>query len=578
MFPSYRKPRGAVNGGARGIFVHPAGRFFYNGCFSRRENGQTFAEHAAQPDMTQQRSRSFLVKTAGVVGVATLASRVTGMMRDMVTASFFGTGYIWDAFVVAYRIPNLFRRLFGEGALSGAVIPIVTESLEREGRPAANRLSNNILCVTAAFLALLTGAVAAVLAVLLLTCEGGASRIQLIYRLTLVMTPFLFFICLAGVLMGVLNALRHFFVPALSTVILNVVVIAAVVCVCPFIAGGKLSQIYGVGWGIVLAGVLQLLSQVAIYRRDGMSLQPRFDLHDTGLRRLVKLMIPSVIGLSIAQINILVSSVMAVSLGAGAVSALYYGDRLMEFPQGLFGVSIATAALPVMAQAAARRDMDGLRHALHDSLALSLLVMVPAFAGFVALGRPIVQVLFEHGRFTALSTANTVWALDFYAAGLFAFAGGRVVTQAFYAVQDTRTPVRIGVFVVALNLGLNAALMPFLYHVGLALANTISSAVNFYLLLRFLDARIGGVSYRKVLDTLARSALVSAVMAPAAAWLYGFLAGLSPAPGLLWRIGALSAALVAGVAITAGGYLLLRVPEAGHIFDGLMRRLRPQAD
>lgn len=527
--------------------------------------------------MKEKKTRSFILKTVGVVGSATFTSRITGMIRDMATAAVFGTGFIWDAYVVAFRIPNLFRRLFGEGALSGAVIPVATDYLTNKGKTEANRFLNNLISAAAVFLFGLTALVIAILLGLLKFSPHLTPRLELIYRLAATMMPYLLLICLTGVFMGILNALKHFFVPAISTVILNLSIIGAVFLVCPLLGAEKTTQIFAVAGAVVFAGIIQLASHFYMFRKKGMHFKFSLNLFQPGLVRVYKLMLPSILGLSITQINILVSSFMAVYLGSGAVSALYYGDRLMEFPQGLFGVSIATAILPVMAEKISLKDTGAMRDVLHYALDLCMLIMIPATAGYLAIGSPIVSLLFERGNFDPVSTANTAWALGFYSLGLFAFAGSKVLTHAFYSLQDTKTPVKIGIAVVIINLIGNYILMQYLYHAGLALANSISAIVNFYLLLRFMDAKIGCISYRRLGSVIARSALASAAMFFVVKYVYISVFGLLGNTGTLCKATSIFTAVGAGMVTVFGGYLLLGIDEARNFSRSFVKRLKSPA-
>jgi putative peptidoglycan lipid II flippase len=456
-----------------------------------------------------------IARSAGVVGGATLLSRILGAVRDIVVASFFGTGMVADAFIAAFRIPEFLRRLFGEGSLSIAFVPVYTDHLRRHGREAADRLAASALRSLALVLALVTVAGMAAVPWLVQVLAPGFSQSTDKFALTVVlartMWPYLWFIGMVALCMGILNVLGHFAAPALSPVCLNLAMIAALV------VGG-----YGVAteadlavWlaaGVVVGGALQLGLQVPFLVRHKVCFWRRAPLWHEGLGRVARLMGPVLFGAAVFQINSLVITLLASLLPQGSVAYLYYADRLVQFPLGVFGFAVATAVLPTLSHQAAAGRIEAMGQTCGHAIRLVFFITLPATVGLIVLREPIVSLLFQRGAFDAQSMRLTAGALLYYAMGLWAFSAVRIVLNAFYALQDTRTPVRIAIVSIGANGLLGWALMGPMGHQGLALALTIASAGNFFLLAAALRRRLGVLGGHVIAVSIAKSGFCAAAM------------------------------------------------------------------
>ena len=447
-----------------------------------------------------------VARAAGVVGAATLASRIMGYARDMAMSWGFGTGPAADAFYVAYRIPNLLRELLAEGSMSAAFIPVFSETLAKESRESARHLANAVFARLLVILAVLTvlGIIFAPY-VVKLVAWGWAYKAEhdkylLGVTLTRIMFPYLLFIGLAALAMGMLNSLRSFLTPALSPVMLNVMQISAVVLSFQFLP----DPIIGVAAGVVLGGLFQFLIQVPELRKQGMIMRPQFEPTHPGVKRIGRLALPVFVSSSVIQLNIFIGTIFASFLATGSITYLFYGMRFIHFPLGIFGIAIATAVLPTMSAQAARREMRDFRETLSFGLRLVFFIMFPAMVGLITLRVPIVNLLLEHGQFDHISTQGVAAALLYYAVGLWAFAGVRIVAQAFYALQDTKTPVKIAVVALLANTLLSAAFITWtpLQHGGLALATSLAAMLNIGLLTMQLRLKIGRMDGRRIAKSL----------------------------------------------------------------------------
>jgi putative peptidoglycan lipid II flippase len=521
------------------------------------------------PDAQEHVQRG-VVSAVGSIGVATLASRVLGYVRDMVVAHTFGAGPVTDAFLVAFRIPNLLRRLLAEGALSTAVIPVFTETLTQGGPGAFGRLARAatgaavvVLCVVSALGMLLAPQVVAVMAP---GWRADSALFDLAVTLTRVMFPYLVLVGLAALAMGALNAHHRFFTAALGPAVLNVAMIVAVLG----LAGYTTPPILALAVGVLVGGLGQLLVQLPELRRLGVPLVPSGDWRHPGVARIAHRLWPAVFALAAVQITVVVNTLLASLLPAGTVSYLYYADRVMEFPLGIFGIALATAALPSMSRQAARHELGALRVTLEWTLRMSAFVAVPATVGLLLLGGPIVQLLFQRGEFTAADGVLTAQALAGYAVGLPAFSATRIAAQTFYALGDTRTPVWVGFVSVAVNVVLALVLMWSLRHVGLALASSLSSYVNLLGLCWLLQRRLDGPRGPDLWWSLARTLAASALLGVWCLTLGGLVPGVTLSLGRgPWLI----VALAGGVVVYGLGAAALRSPELSSLL-GMLRRRR----
>ena len=459
-----------------------------------------------------------VARAAGIVGAATLLSRLMGYARDMVMSWAFGTGLVADAFYVAYRIPNLLRELLAEGSMSAAFIPVFTETLAKESKESALRLANAVFARLLVILAVLTvlGIIFAPFVVKTIAWgfQGDIDKYAATVSLTRIMFPYLLFIGLAALAMGMLNSLRSFLAPALSPVMLNIMTISSVVLSIWLLP----EPIYGVAAGVVLGGLFQFLIQLPGLRKQGMMLRPRFQPSHPGVAKVGKLALPILLSSSVTQINIFVSTILASFLATGSITYLFYGMRFIHFPLGIFGIAIATAVLPTMSAQAARGETAAFRETLSLGLRLVFFIMFPAMAGLIALRVPIVNLLLEHGQFDRISTAGTGSALLYYSIGLWAFAGVRIVAQAFYSLQDTKTPVKVAVVAMVTNILLSIVLMGPLGHGGLALATSLAAMLNIGLLTLELRKKIGRMDGTRILSALLRIVPASIAMGAIGWW------------------------------------------------------------
>ncbi len=519
-----------------------------------------------------------VIRSAGIVGAMTFISRLMGFVRDILMAGFFGTSAAMSAFVVAFKIPNLFRALFGEGALSAAFIPVFVETREREGDASAWRLARKVFTATGTALAALVAA-GLVGATVALRWPALSERTAQILSLLRVMLPYMFFICLAAVAMGALNAFGYFALPAAVPWILNAVWIAAIWFVCPRLGNTPEERIYGVAWAVLVAGLLQWTAQLPPMIRLGFRPWPLRPDRDARLARMLMLMGPVALGRAVTQVNVAVDAFLAAAIGKWAAAALYFSERLIYLPMGIFATALSTVLLPLFSGHAARGDETAIRRAVNHALRTLMFVMAPAAVGLWALSRPIVRMSFEWRAFDAHSTLLTARALRFYAAGMIVFSLGKVFVPAFYALQDTRTPVRVGVWTVLLNIIFSIAFMltwPLEYkHAGIAFATVASETLNGLWLALRLHRRLGSPGWSEIGWSVLRSLACAGVMGAVAAATQGAMyrrltaAGASAKPA---QIGAVVGAMAIGMVVYALLSRAVRSPEWNDVLTALRRR------
>jgi putative peptidoglycan lipid II flippase len=452
-----------------------------------------------------------IAKSIGSVSGATLLSRILGYLRDMVVASRFGNGWAADTFYLAFRIPNLLRDLLGEGSLSSGFIPVFSECLVKKGKNEAAALYSAGLGV---LLAILSGVTLlgmtfapAIVRIIAWGWWDKPEQLALAVKLTRIMFPFIAFISLSALAMGVLNSLQIFFIPAVAPMMLSILEIAAVVWLVPLMK----IPVEGLAWGVLLGGLFQFLWQIPTLARNGFLNKIIFRLTPE-IRKIGILIVPVAIGSGVRQLNVLIDQVCASFLPTGSIMALYYANRLYQLPLALFGISVATVALPAMSLAAAKQDLGQLKQTFSLSLRLIMFTLIPSTIGLMILGQPIIRLLFQHGLFNAQGTALTNLALAYYALGLVFFAGAKIGASAFYALQDTKTPVKIAIAAMVLNALLNIILMQFMYVGGLALATTISAVFNMAALVYLLRQRIGSLGARQIWASTQKVMFAAVVM------------------------------------------------------------------
>jgi putative peptidoglycan lipid II flippase len=528
-----------------------------------------------------QQSRANVARNAGIVSLAVMASRVLGLVRDQVFAALFGAGLQYDAFLTAFRIPNLLRDLFAEGALSAAFVTTFTQVQQIKGEQEAFRLSNRVATLLIIVLSLIcfvgwifTPSIVYLLAPGFFDISGKA---ELTIQLTRIMIPFLLLIALAAKAMGILNARNNFAIPAIAPVFFNLGSILAGLFL-GFLAGGYLglSPIEGMAFGTLVGGFLQFAVQWPSLRRAGFRYRPMLSFTDPGVRQIIRLMGPAIIGAAAVQINVFVntnfaSAIIDPATGAianGPVSWLNYAFRFMQFPIGVFGVAIATATLPTLSRSTANPDYSEFRQTLAHSLALVFLLCIPSAVGLAVLGKPIVALVFEHGKFTAFDTVQTANALAAYAIGLAGYGAIKVLSPAFYALGDARTPMLVSLGSIAVNYLMNSLLVGPFGHVGLAFSTSAVALVNFLLLALFMRRRLGRLAGRRLAITVLKIALASAALA-VVAWIASESAGILPVHGLTLEFGRVAVAIVLAGATFYAVCRLLQVDELQEAIDAI---------
>src|ERR1043166_5829906 len=531
-----------------------------------------------------ENTRSSVARTAGVVSLAVMASRVLGLVRDQVFAALFGAGFQYDAFLTAFRIPNLLRDLFAEGALSSAFVTTFSQVYETKGEKEAIRLSNRVATLLVIVIAVISiigwfeaPAIVRVLAPGFFDVPGKA---ELTIRLTRIMIPFLLLVALAAQAMGILNARGQFAVPAFASAFFNIgSILGGVLLGYSLGPSLGLTPIAGMAYGTLIGGFLQFAVQWPSLRRAGFYYRPLFGFDDAGVRQILRLMGPAVIGTAAVQINVFVntnfaSAIIDPATGAvanGPVSWLSYAFRFMQFPIGVFGVAIATASLPPLSRSSARQDFKEFRQTLAHALTLVFLLCIPSAAGLAVLARPIIALIFEHGKFTALDTVQTGNALAAYAVGLAGYAAVKVLSPAFYALGEARTPMLISLLSIAIHYVMNSALVDQVGHVGLAFSTSIVALANFILLMIFMRRKLGGFHGDQIATTLFRICAATIPMA-AVAWLISVLVAELPLAGLAAGLLKVASSIAIATIVFYWSCRLLKIAELDEAVDAIAGR------
>lgn len=431
-----------------------------------------------------------LFKSTSLVSILTLISRILGFVRENVFAVIFGASGQMDAFVIAFRIPNFLRKIFAEGAFSQAFMPVLKEvkvqKNEAELRELIAKVSGTLGLILLGVSVL--GIIASPLWAMIFAPAYAhhPAQFHLLTLLLAIMFPYLFFISLTGLAGSIQNAFGRYSIPAITPLLLSVGMGSAAVYLSPYF---KEQPIEAAAWGVILAGVLQLLVQLPFLWRLGMLVRPRWGVSDPTVKRIMKMMVPALFGVSITQLGMLIDSMYATFLPTGSVSWLYYADRLMQFPLGVFGIALATVVMPHLSEQMARQNVDEFKRSLDWALKLIVLIAAPCAVGLAVLAGPILVTLFQYGAFNTLDVRMTEESLWAFSLGLFFFIMVKIVVSAFYSRQDMKTPVKIGMFSVGVNIVLNSILIFPLHHVGLALATSIAAAFNSITLLIILKRK-----------------------------------------------------------------------------------------
>lgn len=534
---------------------------------------------------------SQLLKSSGAMGLATLLSRILGLVREQVYAGFMGDTAVASAFKLAFQVPNLFRRLLGEGALTAAFIPIFKRKERTEGDAAMWRAAHEVISGLIIGGGILVLFVTVLLTAVLLTSELGLfkshSRFQgfydgewlhrdtkLVLQLLRIMFPYLLLVCLAALVMGMLNARGHFFVPAMGATMLNVVMIGSVLVLAPRFGKTLDTQIFALAVGVLLAGIAQVAFQLPTLYREGFRFHWVSPFGSETVREVVRKMVPGAIGLAAYQINVLVIGGVAFWVDRAVVASFDYAVRLMEFPQGIVGISLATYLLPTLSGLAAEKRYGDFRKVLKEGLGHLLFFNLLASALLVIMAEPIIRLLFERGRFTEASTQRAALALTCLAPGLVAFSTVNILARAFYALGDTKTPMAISIFCLMLNLVFSLWLVGPFRQGGLGIANTMSSFFNVWLLLRSLHRKLKRLEFESLVPvalSLLGAAVAAGIITKLALWQWSERVGHATLPA---KIGEVFLPGLLGGTVYVGLALWLKIPQAQEAIDLIWRRLR----
>lgn len=444
------------------------------------------------------------------MSIAIFFSRILGLVRDQVMAYFFGTSYLNDAFNVAYNIPNLLRRLFGEGALSTAFVPIYNEMGIKKGREGQIDFAINVLSILTMFLALLTliGMALAPIIVRLLYPGLNPATTIIAIKLTRIIFPYLFFIGLSSTFIAVLNSHDYFFMTGLSSALLNIGMILTILI--PYYVYGLSGEalVTWAAWGVILGGFLQTIVNLPYLRKVGYRWRVYLRFGSEALIQMWRRFIPSMIGIGVREINLVADSLMASFLPIGSITALGFGNRLMQLPLGIFAISAGTAVLPLYSRHVTNREFGELSEGMRFTALSLAYIMLPITTLIIAFGNDFVSILFQSGAFDSRAAQMTSQALVFYSLGLIFYSLNQTVTPLFYANKDTRTPVKIAAVMVCMNISLNFILMQFMQHRGLALSTSITSMANYFALVYMIKRKLPDISFKGMLPNLLKTLLI----------------------------------------------------------------------
>lgn len=463
--------------------------------------------------MNNQESQKKLLKNTGIMSIAVFFSRILGLIRDQVMAAYFGVSFVNDAFNVGYNIPNLLRRLFGEGALSAAFVPLYNEFGIKRGKKYQILFALNLLSVISAILFILTvlGIIFSPLIVKVIYPGLSSETSALAIKLSRILFPYLFFIGLSSTMIAILNSHNKFFITGLSSALLNLAWIS-MIFIGAFFNDDPEQLIYYASLGILLGGFLQTVINFPFLKKIGYSFRLIIKLQSTAMKTLWKRFIPGMIGLGIREINLLMDALIASFLPAGSISALGFGNRLMQLPLGIFGISAGTAVLPSFSRSLINKDWEELSNTLRFSILFMLYIMLPVTAFICGGAYEIVALLFKRGVFDEKAVLMTVQALTFYSLGLCFFGLNQTITPVFYASKDTKTPMLIALFMCISNIVLNVILMFPLKHAGLALATSITAMIQFIVMLKILIKRFPEIKLKGMIRNSVKIIIISVIL------------------------------------------------------------------
>ncbi len=544
-----------------------------------------------------------IARSAGIVSIAVMFSRVFGLAREMVFSRFFGTGFLYDAFIVGFRIPNLLRDLFAEGALSAAFVKVFTDYQTKKGEQEAWRLASLVFNVLAVILSVITifGILLAPLYVPLVVWGFSPEKAALAITLTQIMFPFILLVALAAVAMGILNTKGRFGVPASASTAFNIVSIIVGLGFAYYLSGGGWDSsdnkevipalpaqwaIIGMAIGTLIGGAAQLLIQVPSLFKVGFRFLPEIRFRDEGVRRMMRLMGPAIIGTSAVQIKVLVDTFVVSGIDGGN-SWLGYSFRLMQFPIGLFGVALGTAAIPTLSRLAAENNIQKFRSTLSDALILVFLMTIPSAFGLVVLGEPIIRLIYEGGRFGAFDTNMTAWTLAAYSVGLAAYSAIKILSPSFYALDDAKTPMYVslasilvhapssyGLMILFSTIGVSPERPNGYGHVGVALATSIVALVNFLALTFLMRRKIKRLQGRAIFSAFVKIIIASALMSAACYASYYFLTGFFGAKTLIIKLIEAFVPIALGAVVFVVSAKLLGIKQLNQAFDAVTRKFK----
>jgi len=521
--------------------------------------------------MEPKLKKSSIIRSAGVVGLGTLLSRVLGLVRLQTIAYIFGSSRATDAFWMGFTLPNLLRSLLAEGALSAAFIPVFSEYLSTRGEKEARKLANNVFTILSLILTMTVG-LGICLAPWYVPClafgfKGSPSQMDLTIRLTQVMFPFLFFISLAAVAMAILNCKAHFAAPAFAPLFFNIAIILSAFLLAPKYG------IYSLAIGVLIGGAVQFLFQVPPMIKRGFVYRPILSFKDPGVKKIARLMGPTILGGITLQANVIITRIFASTLAYGSISSLQYAMRLIQLPLGLFATALSTAIFPSLSSLASEKKLEELRETTSLGIRTVFLVLIPSSVGLIIIREPLIRLLFEHGAFLQRDTLMTSQALFYYSFGLAAMGEVMILTRAFYSLQDVLTPLKVSLFILALNVLLNFLLIRPLKHSGLALATSISMLVNMLILFFLLKRRLREMEGARIINSLFKVSLISAAMGTGVRYLLGMLS--SPeSSSLATQAFQVSLAVIAGLVIFCSLAYLIKLEEFKLVLQALKEKGR----
>lgn len=519
-----------------------------------------------------------VAQSASIVGSFTLLSRCLGMIRDVIIAYHFGTSLLASAFFFAFLIPNLFRRLFGEGALSAAFIPVVIETRTDKGEGAAWSLTSKVFTMTAALLSVIA-LVGIIMISMGLHIPGLSEKWITTLGLSRIMLPYLVFICMAAISMAVLNSYNHFSTSAFAPCLLNIILIITMLCVFPLLGGNTGREVTALAWAVLVAGMAQVIVQIPALKRFGCPCRFSSPKNDPRIRQILTLMAPAALGVAITQFNVLIDKFLAMWIAPWALASLSYSERMIYLPLGVIATALSTVLLPTFSTQTAAKSREAMRKTIVQSLRYLLYIMIPAAMGLLALAPFVLETIFDWGgQFGAESTLLSSRALRFYAPGLIVFSVAKVFVPAFYAMQDTKTPVRIGIYTVGLNLLLNIIfilILPLYWkHAGMAFSTVLAETAGMIVLGTILTRRIPGLQWKGIFVSFLRCLLSGIIMALVvwgiAHMLLPWLLGQLPVKAA--QITTLVVSIGAGMILYIGLTILFKSPEIRELKTMLRRK------